>query len=303
MRELTIGRDLVSSTINQISINLYIATLGVNNYEIKYKFQINDALELGIVSVTEYTKHVRCALLHCCSDRYKRLSYLSRKRVERFFNKEVKKYPVRKALERNLVTKNEVEKYLRDNDNYKKYLEVLSKIFELSIILLEYDEKKEVTIIRNGVEFICILKKDDIFMPVCINGDFNINPTLVRVIQKYFLENMIIDTIELKYTEDLESLTEKRLSIDGRRTFNPSYDDNLYSKDRNAMIIRNLAGNTKEEELNQKEIELKQKAEELHKKEEQLKQQQEAVNKFLNELQSRSTIQVQRGRGENEKES
>lgn len=291
MTKLIKGRTLVSSTINDISSNLYIATLGINNYEIKYKFNINENLELGLIAVTEYTKNVRCSFLHTCSDRYKRLSYTSRRRVERFFNKEVRKYPLRKALERNLVTKREVELYLKDNDNYYKYLEVLSKIFELSIILLEYNETKKVEIIRYGVEFICILKKDNIFMPVAINDDFNIDPNLVEIIQKYFIENMKIDTIELKETENLESNLQKMRDMEPSNSFNPSYDDNLYSKDRNSMIIRNLIGNTKEEEFKKEKEEFEKNKEKLHKKELELRQKEELINQFL------STMQVQRGRG------
>lgn len=300
--EPDIGRSLVGSTVGDITWNLYIASLGIDNYEIKYKFNINDTLELGLIAVTEHTKTVRCAFLHCCSDRYQHLCYVSRRRVERLFNKEVQKYPLEQALEKNLVSKREVNLYLKDNNNYKKYLEVLSKIFELSIILLEYNETKNVEIIRNGTEFICILKKNETFIPVCINSDFNINPEFVEIIVKYFIENMRIDTVELKETEDLE-VNKEIISSLSRRTFNPSYDDNLYSKDRNAMIIRNLVGNTKEEEFKKekeefekKKEQLNQKETELKQKEEELKQQQEAINKFL------STMQVQRGRGDDNTE-
>lgn len=284
MIKLSNGTCLVSSTLRNICFKMYIATLGTNNYEIQYKFKINDTLELGLSTVTENTKHVRCAFLHACSDRYQGLCYVSRRRVERLFDREVKKYPVRKALERNLISQEEINRNLiLTSKSYKNYLLVLSKIFELSIIILEYDISKKVETIRNGDEYICILKKDNIFIPVCINDNYNINPELEEIIKKYFLEEMIINNIELKETEDINSNKDKIKSCNSRHTLNTIYDDNLYNQDRNGIIIKSLISDTKEDVLRNEN--------------EKLKKENEELKKIIKE----THIHVQRGRGKDKK--
>lgn len=283
MNELARGPILVSSIVNDITINLYIGSIGIDNYEIKYKFKINRTLELGLIGVTYYTKSIHCALLHCCSELYRHLSFISRRRVERMFHREMKKYIINTAIEKGKITNTEIKQYFKLNANYIKYLEVIAKIYELSIIILEYNKNdKNVIKIEFGANFICILKFNDIFVPVSINNEFIINNELIDTIEIFFIKVMIIKELELKDTEDLQSNKEILVRRERNKSYNPSKDDLLYKTDRNNLIIKALSGNTTE---NKKKEELNKREEELNKREAELNKQKEELENMIRILQ------------------
>lgn len=284
------GTNLISAIVSNICFNHYISTIRNKNYHKSSKYDVDETLFFNIIYVTERTKNFLCTFLQLCSERYRRLSFVDKQRVQRLFIRYTLQEPnLKQAFEKNKFSKfsftslNEIETYLMTQVCDIKYLQVLSTLFDINIILLSpQNTEHPIKFIGNKLtnnECLCIINNgNNVYLPVIINDNYvittdfnNIFDNMINLIQKIGSQE--------SYLKDTENLDINIPYIRKIQNINPVYEDlwdadeDFFINNRIGQVITHLTqeNNTLFDELEQKQREYEIKFNEMDSHERKLK--------------------------------
>lgn len=290
------GTKQIDLILFNLRFNHYIPYLKYENFEIKYNYNLDTGIDIDIIIVTEYTKNLMCAFLQLTNEDYRSISFINKQRIKRLFTRHIwissllddafkeKKFNTTEFNDINLL-----KNYFKSSELLAlepKYLEVLSILFNINIVLLSTSNTQFFGNIYSSNETIFILNiNDDIYLPLLVNKKFVIQPVTNLLYNKIKnnLHKINITNIILTETEDnpdnFDMILNQKFFIFEETL---GYDDFLEQQDREGQILKFFEYSNIEQEkkeLDEEKKKLEQDKEQFNKEKELLSQ---IVSQHLN---------------------
>jgi hypothetical protein len=216
-----IGAREVGCTIQDLAFYHYINPLTNQNMS-TYKGSFNDKeFPLEFFHITDSTKDPLSAFMQCCTMNYRRYSFRDKQRFRRIMHKWLWRSGALHNTRRegrlagtefeDIESVKEYFKIIENGEMEAKYLQLLSLIFQVDIIMIEPFSDNFIHLIgTGGNDCICILNMENVrFVPVKVNGCYyHIKGNdLVQLRQRYGSKQASFRKlpVQLKETEDIRA--------------------------------------------------------------------------------------------------
>lgn len=174
----------MQSLLRELSSQHYINPLRAENIS-TYKASFMDrALPLAFVAITPLTKDPLTAFLQSCSEFFRKMSFRDKQRLRRIMTRWIWQSGDLQGAQRDGILEGTefsdieaVKAYFRsieDGEMDPKYLQLLSLLYNVDIIMIEPFQEEPLRLIGTGNnDCICMLTKGDAqFIPVIVNEQY-----------------------------------------------------------------------------------------------------------------------------------